>query len=257
MIYEVHRKVKNNIGDAYCNPSRYFSFDNLKTEEVLNKNLNIKDENLIIGGGGLIHKEFQFYLKSLLDQSPKKSVIWAIGHNFGPKHVSKCHADVYFPSWLRSADLVGIRDWIPEHEDVYLPCVSCMHNAFDKEYESKFPVGFFIHSYKTAFEYKLTDRVLENKYLDFENAIKFLGESQIVVTDSYHGAYWAQLLGKPVITGNWSVKFHHFKYPVTRTNNLNEWFKCKLPAMPPTNFLNESRNLNKNFYQKVLKLFEK
>lgn len=36
MIYEVHRKVKNNIGDFYCNPSRYFDMHCVSSELMYN-----------------------------------------------------------------------------------------------------------------------------------------------------------------------------------------------------------------------------
>ena len=35
MILEVHRKVDNNVGDYYSNPSRYFDLDNLKSQELM------------------------------------------------------------------------------------------------------------------------------------------------------------------------------------------------------------------------------
>ena len=251
MIYEVHRKVENNVGDYYCNPSRYFNFTEVTSGELMYNNFPVKNNTLIIGGGGLIHKKFQLHIQSILDKNPKVSVLWGIGHNFGRKHVSKQGGDVYYPNWIKKVTLVGIRDYIEGHYDIYLPCVSCMHPAFDKTYEVKNDIVYFTHAFKSKYNGKFAPH-LKNNEMNFDKVIEFLGSGNTVITNSYHGAYWAQLLGKNVVVSSWSVKFNHMKYTPEFINSINE--------TPPIvnnrvdGFLEESRSLNERFYQKFLTL---
>ena len=249
MVIEVHRKVKNNVGDLYCNPSRYFNLGEVSSEEILNNKSNLTDKNLVIGGGGLIHKKFSNHINQLIDKQPKNTIIWGIGHNFGPKHVSKNNEDVYYPNWINKCSLVGIRDYIKK--DIYLPCVSCMHDAFDKSYTTEHKYVFFTHAYKSNYS-KSKYPHLKNNEIDFYKVIKFLASGETIVTDSYHGAYWAQLLGKNVQVVSWSVKFNHMKHQPFFLNSINE--KITLQKNSVDGFLDECRHLNNVFYQKYLNL---
>lgn len=251
MIYEVHRKVKDNVGDYFCNPSRYFNFPDCISGELMYNDFPVKENIIVIGGGGLIHKKFQLHIQSILDKKPKISVLWGIGHNFGKKHVSKLGGDVYYPNWIKKATLVGIRDYIEGHYDTYLPCVSCMHSAFDKTYEVKNDIVYFTHAFKSKYSGKVAPH-LKNNEMNFDKVIEFLGSGNTVVTDSYHGAYWAQLLGKNVIVSSWSVKFNHMKYAPAFINSIND----EVPTVDNSvkGFLNECRNLNIDFYKKFVSL---
>ena len=47
--------------------------------------------------------------------------------------------------------------------------------------------------------------------LDENKTIEFIGSGDVVVTNSYHGAYWATLLGKVVVAFPWASKFYGLK----------------------------------------------
>ena len=251
-IFEVHRKTKNNIGDYWCNPSRYFEFPNIQSGEILYNNFPITEQSLIVGGGGLIHKKFSQHIQMLLDKNPKVSALWGIGHNFSKKFERKSN-DAYYPQWTNRSTLVGIRDWIDGHHDTYLTCVSCMHPAFDKKYTVKRDVVFYTHAFKSKYQYTEGDIWMKNSEKDFDKVIEFLGSSRTVVTDSYHGAYWAQLLGKDVRVLSWSVKFDYMKHTPSFLPHISEWGNST-PSFSTDEFLEESRDLNNKFYQKFLNL---
>ena len=253
MIYELHRKTPNNIGDYWCNPSRYFKFENLCSEELMHNNSPTPKDALIVGGGGLIHKKFQLHINRLLDKNPRVSALWGIGHNFGKKHIQKTRGQVYYPKWVHKASLVGIRDWIQGHRDIYLPCVTCMHPAFDKLYEVKHDAVFYTHAFKSKYQTSQDNIHMSNDQRDFDTVISFLGSANTVITDSYHGAYWAQLLGKDVRVVSWSVKFDHMRYPPSFLEHITKWHHAK-PSLPSAEYLDESRELNTQFYQKFLTL---
>lgn len=251
-IIELHRKAKNNVGDFYCNPSRYFNIDCLSTELVSDK-YNVKNNTVIIGGGGLIHKKFSNCIETLLQNQPKHSVLWGIGHNFGYKHGKKSKDNPYYPQWINQCNLVGIRDWIKHYEKYYLPCVSCMHTAFDKTYNEQHEYVYFVHATKSKFKNTYTRYpYMKNNEMNFEKVIEFLASGNTVITDSYHGAYWGQLLGKNVQVASWSVKFNHMKYQPHILESIND--KPVRIDNCIDGFLQESRELNKNFYNKFIQL---
>jgi len=252
MIYEVHRKTKNNIGDYWCNPSRYFNFDNITSGEILHNKFPIENQAIIIGGGGLIHKKFSQHIQMLLNKNPKVSAIWGIGHNFSKKYEYKSNQP-YYPAWLEQTSLYGIRDWIDGHHDSYLPCVSCMHPAFDKTYQTKHDVIFYTHAFKSKYQFTKGDIWMKNSEQDFDKVIDFLGSGKTIITDSYHGAYWGQLLGKDVRVISWSVKFNYMKHQPSFLTHISQW-KNSNPSKIVPEFLEESRKLNKEFYQKFLNL---
>ena len=86
MVIEVHRKVKNNVGDLYCNPSRYFDLGEVSSEEILNNKSNLTDKTLVIGGGGLIHKKFSNHIKTLIDKKKIAGNIVLISGDSGWKN---------------------------------------------------------------------------------------------------------------------------------------------------------------------------
>lgn len=250
MIYEVHRKSKNNIGDYICNPSRYFPII-CNSQELVSSNHQVKDKTLIIGGGGLIHKKFSEHIIQLIEQKPKNTVLWAIGHNFGVKHGSKSKTNPYYPKWINECNLIGIRDWIKDYTHYYLPCVSCMHEAFDKKYIENNKFVYFTHAYKSNLKTTKYPH-MKNNEMDFNKVIEFLASGNTVITDSYHGAYWGQLLGKNVQVASWSVKFNHMKYQPHILESIND--KPVRIDNCIDGFLQESRELNKNFYNKFIQL---
>lgn len=248
MIIELHRRTPNNVGDYYCNPSRYFPIDCV-TRELITET-DAKNNTIIIGGGGLIHKKFNNNIKNILDQQPKKTIIWAIGHNFSPKAQKKSQVD-YYPDHIMNCNLVGIRDYIDGYKKYYLPCVSCMHPAFNKKHESKHEFVYFLHAYKSHYNYD-KGPYMKNNEKDFENVIDFLGTGDTIITDSYHGAYWGQLLGKNVQVAAWSNKFLHMKHKPYFLESINDspaTIKNKVDG-----FKEECCELNKNFYNRFLGL---
>lgn len=241
MIYELHRKTKSNIGDYWCNPSRYF---NLNAESYnISTQLPIEGNSFIIGGGGLIHKKFSPFIENIINNNPKHVIIWGIGTNYFLHAKNKD-----YPNWLEHCSLIGLRD---KDSKNYLPCVSCMHPAFNKTYNIKHDVVFYTHKSKSSFN--RTDAPnMSNAERNFDKVIDFLGSGKTVVTDSYHGAYWAMLLGRNVQVKAWSTKFLTLKNTPVMLEDIN--YPSNELCSLDSNYLTECRDLNNQFYQKVLPL---
>jgi hypothetical protein len=242
-MYELHRKSKTNVGDAFCNPSRYFEFPNIKTVDIM-RAPDVKGDTIIVGGGGLIHNKFGPKIAELVDRADK-SILWAIGHNFSKKAERKHTNSIWYPEYTSKASLAGIRDV----GKFYLPCVSCMHPAFNKNYTSTHDYVYFTHHFKSKFDQADVPH-MTNAEMDFDKVISFLASGDTIITDSYHGAYWGQLLGKNVQVVSWSVKFNYMKHTPHYVTSINEqpiYIKNSV-----TGFLEECKDYNKKFYQKVL-----
>lgn len=249
-IYFFHITDKANIGDAVCSPMDYFEFDGFEKVRVdirhpeIDK-LGYTDEDIfIIGGGGLImehQRAFDFF--SCIGNMPNKKIIWGVGFN----PYSNCEY-VPYKGWT-NYDLVGIRNVKKGFR--YLPCVSCMHPAFDKDYGKTTRYGVYAHKHVPVggVDFEL----LDNSCMDMDVVIKFLATKDTVITTSYHGMYWSTLLEKRVITmPNRAVRFEAFKYPAAIWTESLESATKSARVYPEA--LKESRELNNKFYEEVMNL---
>jgi exopolysaccharide biosynthesis predicted pyruvyltransferase EpsI len=262
-VVNVHRYDPTNIGDFYCAPHHYFDqlkgteldiFDYKREDDIVRRNWSQKiiDNSLIIGGGGLLNREGFYMQMDLFEQlgtKGKKTVIWGAGHN------SKYRRDFgKLPSYsvdLSKFGLVGTRDY--GMSDNWVPCVSCMHPIFDKTYDVKNETGIIFHK-KT-----LRDQAVINKFAsfpstsndsDFNEVVKFIGETDTILTDSYHAMYWSLMLGKKVMVFPNSSKFYNFKYmPVISSFDRFEQDLKKVHAY--SGVMEECREINTKFAHKV------
>lgn len=262
-VVNIHRYDKTNVGDYYCAPHHYF--DQLKgkfldiydykseNKDILeNFILEISTKALIIGGGGLLNRssfEKQLKLFEALQSKGKKTVLWGVGHN--SKHKSDFGSITSYNINLKNFGLVGTRDFKMPGE--FLPCVSCMHPIFDKDYSETQEIGIIYHKKtlkKKQLIKKLEDYPSTSNTTDLEDMVSFIGKSNRIVTDSYHAMYWSMLLGKKVAVIPNSSKFFDFKYQpvVTSFENFENDIKNTNTF---TGLLEESRELNTNFSEKV------
>lgn len=262
-IINLHRIDKNNIGDYFCAPHHYFDalknteldiFDYKRQDKSIANNFikEVSENALIIGGGGLLNRNgFQLQMKLFQELSlkNKKTVLWGVGHNEkSPKtygNVKNYNIDT------SKFGLVGTRDY--SMSDEYVPCVSCMHSVFDKEYTETAEVGIVFHK-DTVENKRITSKFSHipstSNTTNLENLIQFIGNHQTIITNSYHAMYWSMLLDKKVAVIPNSSKFFDFKYKplITTFDNCLSDYKS---AVKHTGILYESREINTAFYEKV------
>jgi len=257
-IYFSHRIDTNNVGDYWSCPilyyqqylPNYFEAEKFEIKKVKEKQLT-NTSPLIIGGGGLIGEpKFDKILRNVAENhSSKLKVLWGVGDN----ETSKEKKD--FLEYIFKYDIVGIRDYLKGYEDYWVPCVSCKSDLFDK-YKGITPrneIVYYQHLYRPLPQEIIKQRpgpMMTNNGFDFESVIAFLSQGEYVITNSYHGAYWAMLLGKKVIASSWSTKFLNMKHkPVLA--NPKDWFNL-LPNARSFDILDEYRNKNDKFFQKII-----
>lgn len=224
-------------------------------------------KNVIYGGGGLIgHMRPLPYMTNILKQKGFKQFAWGMGEN-----VYVCmdeqtqflpNPQVIYPPFIREYDLLGLRDYYTDLFKLdhisWVPCASCMHPSFDKKYKINHEVVFFMHKslpleiiWGMPEETWRYPRMSNDCGLDMDKVLEFLGSGETVVTNSYHGAYWATLLGRKVCVFPWASKFWGLKhkpvYSMTR-----DWMTNAAAAKSYTEALEECREANMIFYNKII-----
>lgn len=251
-ITNIYRCKTTNVGDMYSSPCLYFDWLK-KCEKVDIYMDNVKekikkpgDRVLVLGGGGLIaNKDFSESLDWLVNSKFLLKIAWGIGHN---THDGK--EDFPLDPILASFDLVGLRDYNSKYE--WVPCASCLHKAFDIKYKVKHEIVVYEHK---NFPLEINSHPkTNNKSSNLRNVLEFLGSGEIILTNTYHGAYWGTLLRrKVVVIDPFSNKFANFKHkPVIST--LSAFSRDLNKAQTFPNSLEESRQANILFSNKVKKM---
>lgn len=232
------------------NPDEQFLIDIL---ELKLKNISIENKHLF----HIWKQEVQRLTMNLLatiDNTIGPRIMWGVGHNS-----RDIEEDLYrsnYPEYIRQFHLVGVRDWNTDYR--WVPCVSCMHPSFDKEYEITNEIVWFEHKKRLIdnrfFEGFSVPRMI-NTGQNIEQIISFLGSAETVVTNSYHGVYWATLLNRKVVCVPWGSKFNMFRHPPTMATERN-WFDKIEKAKSYPKALSECRRANEDFYKDVSALLE-
>lgn len=193
MVVAVSHRATTNLGDLVCSPCLYFDYG---AQHCDIKSLLPVADAYIFGGGAM------FRSVARADVSGIK-IGWGLGQtNHNLKTTIGCVPEDFA--------LFGSRD-VGQAGAEWVPCASCMSPLFDDEYEiTQGVVAYFNRNVKHPQSYKIP--VLHNGE-SFEEAIRFIGSASVCVTNSYHGAYWATLLGRAaVIVRPHSSKFYCYKH---------------------------------------------
>lgn len=218
-IFVVHRHDPRNIGDMSCAPSSYLhdfpwlaeaTTIDIETEiDVYAERLG--EANVIYGGGGLLGTTFfDRQLRQLIGLRPHKLICWSAGLN------SHGQSQVVLPDYMDAFDLVGIRDDVPGAK--WVPCVSAMIPALSGVVAPEHDIVVYRH-WDDYYAGLLNDDkgypVMRNNVADLQAVLAFLASGRTVVTNSYHGAYWATLMGRRVvIVSPFSNKFLSFRWHI-------------------------------------------
>lgn len=236
---------QHNLGDQVCCPADYFhDWRNALRLDAWKDDLGCS-QRLIFGGGGMIHGQLERALMSVGDKAKVSPIAWGIGHNSHDlKHKSyEC---------LEKFALVGCRDF-GGHDYDYVPCVSCLHPAFNAKLSN--PVLPFVVYEHHAHPINLPWFAKENNNhskQSFSAILEFLSLGERVLTNTYHGAYWAMLLNKPVVIWKpFSTRFSTFKHQPRFCDESN-WKDVLMEAeLPPKFYIDECKEINWKFATKV------
>lgn len=236
-----HYRNTPNIGDLMCAPYHYFDFSDKTVYDLADA---IEPCEAVIYGGGAIEPLLRTNRIHDAVQANSK-IAWGIGTS---RRNKRQHGPL-----VHDLDLCGVRE-VGREVDVpnafYVPCVSAMSPLFDESYEITQDVVFYTHGV-----YGLPDTGpaprLNNRADTLEDAIRFIASGQTVVTNSFHGTYWAALLGRKVVCIPFSSKFYGFKYPPAYCLN-GDWAEAMVRAVSySSEALNDARQRNVDFHERV------
>lgn len=218
-IANYHVIDEKNIGDFFSSPLHYFDFPGYEVSKIDIRTLDKdspKDDadsplphHAIVGGGGLIFERFLNNFRRLqARKDDRRLVMWGAGHQI--YQFDQGQKFEYLP-YLEKFDLVGIRDFGSGYD--WVPCVSCMHEVFDRQYPIEHEFVVFSHK-KFQINIENFPR-MTNEAQNFEEIVSFLASGETILTSSFHGAYWGTLLGRKVLAFPFTSKFFTLKHPAT------------------------------------------
>lgn len=244
------------MGDLRCCPyyyyEDYFKKYNCEVIDLSGINKVNKDDFLIIGGGGLfnLNESWNGFINLGIEKT-SNVIIWGAGFNM-------YNTTIDFPEIkLQKSMLLGIRDYKHPYYK-FLPCVSCKSRYFDKEFQIKRTIGIVKHYlYKIDLDNSLNgfDCIYNDYWI--EDIINFIGQSEFVLSDSYHVLYWATLLNKKVgrLNDYYNSRFRDCMYEYPIVNDISKLKYCKSQSLS-NNDLQYFRKLNDSFFEKAKKLIE-
>ena len=197
-------------------------------------------------------ERYKNLIKEYIDKLSNKKYprfLWGAGYNGDYNKKSKEKA--LWPNWLVEFDKIGVRDW-SQGLDWY-PCASCMHPALRKNYDIKNDVIFFEHK-KQLIKNFGSDSIprFVNSGSNIEQTIELLGSANIILTNSYHGAYWGTLLKKKVIIVEpWSTKFYSMKHQPYIVDKAEDWKHAVEKVNVYDNSLEECISRTKNYWDSI------
>lgn len=223
-VINIHRFNTNNVGDNVAAPYLYFPELSRNRMDILGYKEDsdykgwtseIARNNVVVGGGGFLERKgfrhsIDFFLH--LAEKGRKVVFWGIGHN-DPKMGAYDYYKHKYSQDVSGIKLFGTRD-INRHD--WVPCASCMSTNLNVKHEVKQEIGIVKHhSFNNLFNNE--HPVIYNDS-SFEEMTKFIGESEYIVTDSYHAMYWSVLMKKKVLVVPNSTKMFNSRFPVPNTD---------------------------------------
>lgn len=196
-VYFVNIKDHENTGDVASTPYHYFGnaediWADIRTpiEEVIPP--DGRQHTVVIGGGGLLHPGLGDCVLAYCQHPRCRTIIWGIGSNYHYPLIPLPEKN-----WVNGAVAVGLRDVATRF--AYVPCVSCMYPAFT-DLRKLAPVHKVVVYEHYDHPIPLTGVPhLSNGAPSLLAVLVFLSRGEIILTNSFHGAYWGRLLGRKVL----------------------------------------------------------
>lgn len=202
----VHR-IDGNVGDRLSGPYLHWDWEHHEVLDICDvRGIDALEPGarVIIGGGGLLLPYFMPFLERLQRRRPSKVVWWGIGERMvqdldgGYLPESRCGRGIA-PGTFPAGHLVGVR--VVGSTYRHVPCCSCrfierfLASCTDPPTND---VVMFEHE-AVPLPMGAGCPKLVNTECTPAEAVRFIASGRVVVTNSYHGMYWARLLGRPVV----------------------------------------------------------
>lgn len=237
MRINVH--VQNaNFGDHAAAPAHYVPSLQLRRASLFAQ--PVPAELLVVGGGGLQYHGLWKCVQAWRAKA-HRAVAWGIGTN------THGTAECKLPPDLDRFDLVGLRDFGTPFR--WVPCASCLAPEFDvfRQREPIQEVVAYYHHETQPLPDQQRIPALSNDTANLARVLTHMATAEVVVTNTYHGAYWATLLGRRVLLYPFSSRHHHFKHQPFLVDCRRRWRDVMREARAWPDALEECRAANAAF----------
>ncbi|MBS0124207.1 hypothetical protein [Thetidibacter halocola] len=239
----MHRRRHRNVGDMACSPGHYVD---LGPHEFADFADDCPPCDLLVMGGGQV---FQDCVSAAIAtvESVRHRVAWGVGIS------ARDRRGYAFDILEGGCALVSTRNHGIDRIE-WVPCASALSPLFDAVSAPRHEVVLFRHARKSA-DLALDPAIptRSNDEGDMAGAIAFLASGATVVTNSYHGTYWALCLGRRVLSLPFSDKFRHFPDNPPEAAP-QDWPSRIGTAEARPSLLETARARNHAFHQKVRNL---
>lgn len=263
-VLNLHRADPTNAGDWWSVPAKFFPITGRTIRDVTNPQaIEASSRVVIVGGGGLGRPFFAEHLRRLT-ASPRSYMLiaWGVGADVVEDRTRLLQVDEAptdpFGDYFNDFDLVGCRIDAPHPRFDWVPCASCMHPAFDHFRTVRPDLGPGLYQHKRV---KLVGPssplpCMDNSGDNIVDKLTYLARCSVVVTNTYHGVYWATLLGRPVVCLPFKSGLFSFRHrPAYATSaKIDDHLLASAPVYPEA--LEECRQANRDFFAKIKKRFD-
>lgn len=257
-LHFINRVDTGNCGDLLCCPLTHY-FDYFKKYTLLRHDIRYIEfdsiaptDVVILGGGGLFDysESCNRAINKLLDTGATV-IAWAPGFNTHSEFDGTFSTKIEFEKF----ELLTVRDYENKYNFNYLPDVTCKLAGLSQNYTIKRKYGVARHKDYPIKGLEMYDEITNSSGED--DILRFLGETEIVISNSYHLIYWSILMGKKTIcVSPFSSRFYGYKYkPVFCTLNQKGISECAEKA-ENYNALEECIEENDKFFEQVKEIIE-
>lgn len=230
----------DNIGDKACSPHLYVDW--LKDVPVKMPDKYV-DGPSIFGGGGLFHPGTDSIIVQAV-QSRQPTALWGVGLNYHGLQTER------FPKFLNECEHVGLRH--VKNPWTYVPCVSCLSPDFDDVCQNAPQHDLAVYEHRNH-PIPLSDVPRINNFDGpLRSVLEFLSNSKTIVTNSFHGAYWCQLIGRNVLI------YQPFsnRFMALNSHTISDVRDIQLTNTLPEPTLEDCRNINRSWSQRLYEYFQ-
>lgn len=277
MRVNMFRIDHKNVGDWWSPPFRYFPFSSDRQIDIKDVDTLPNEEGLVIfGGGGLGQPGFLPYIQKLDRPDRKyKLIAWGVGADTYADRAAKMTEGKdmeSLTSYLKGFDDIGTRvssqnGYGGDKRFRWVPCASCLSPLFSqfRSIPALEKIGVYEHFRVPVTPHlEVRNRIkahffgpypmMSNRGIDLLSKLRFMARFETIVTNSYHGVYWATLLGRKVVCVAFKNGLFSFKHPPAYLGSAG-LSDAVTQARTYPDALEQCRIANINFYKHLTDKF--
>ena len=256
-LHFINRVDRNNCGDMMACPLLYY-YDYFKQYRIKRHDIRFIDyesisssDVVILGGGGLLDyaESMNRAINRVLDTGASV-IAWAPGFNTHHQYCDRVKTQIHFERFAA----LSVRDYQNPYHLPYLPDVSCKLTGLQRHYTVRREIGIAAHKDYPIERFPF-DAITNESSMD--EILQFIGESEAIISNSFHMIYWAILMGKKAVCMTpFSSKFFSYQYkPEYCSGDPQDVLEC-IEKAQRYHVLEECIRRNDDFFQQVKDIIE-